>query len=93
MLGYASPTVEPPDTTIDINHETRPNAIWDEEGGGGTIRSIMEEFLFFELRFAGLWRSSRGTYGHAPSRSGQCDSVNQRTERLEYPKNASARAH
>lgn len=86
VLGYASPTVEPPDTTVNINHETQPNAIWDEEGGGGTIHSVVEEFLFFELRFAGLWRSSCCTYSHVPSRPGQRDSVNQRTEGLECPK-------
>jgi len=79
VLGYASPTVEPPDTAVDINHKTQPSAIWDEEGGGGAIRSIMEEFLFFELRFAGLWGSFLSTYSHVPSRSGQRDSVNQRS--------------
>ena len=46
MLGYVTPTVKPPDATVDINYKTQPNAIRDEKGGGGTLRSILEEFLY-----------------------------------------------
>jgi hypothetical protein len=50
VLGHASPTIKPPDTAVDSNYETQPGAMRDEKGGGGTMRSIMEELLFFELR-------------------------------------------
>lgn len=29
VFGYVSPTIKPPDTTVDVDHETQPNTIWD----------------------------------------------------------------
>jgi len=49
VLGYVSLAIKPPDTSVDINHETQPSTIRDEKGGSGTIRSVMEEFLFTSL--------------------------------------------
>lgn len=45
VLGYVAHTVKPPDTTVDVNHETQPSTIRDEKGGGSALRNIVEEFL------------------------------------------------
>lgn len=76
-LVVVLPTIEPPDATTDVNHETQPSAIRDEEGGSGTTCSIMEKFLPFELRLAICGVVSEHTYGHIPSRPGQRDSVHE----------------
>lgn len=74
VLRHVSATVEPPDTTVDINHETQPSAVREEEGGGSTVRSGMEEFLSLKLRPL-IKIASENTYGHVPSCPGQCDSI------------------
>lgn len=45
VLGYAAPAVEPPDTAVDIDHETQPSTIRNEKCSGNTLRSVVEEFL------------------------------------------------
>lgn len=58
--GQLAPTVEPQDTAVDVNHETQPSTIRNEKGSGCTLRSIVEEFLLFKLRFTG---NSRNRFG------------------------------
>ena len=61
VLGYVAPSVKPPNTTIEVNHESQPSTVRGQEGGSGALRSVMEEFLLFKLRFVGDYRNHSKT--------------------------------
>ena len=44
------PTIKPVNTTIDVDHDTQPGTIRDENWCGDTVRTVMEAFLVLELR-------------------------------------------
>ena len=86
VLGDVFPVIKPPDATVDINHESQPGAIRDEKGGGGTISSIMEEFLSFKLRLAIDEIISQDTHGHIQSCPGQRNGIRECSQWLERVK-------
>ena len=61
VLGYVAPSVKPPNTTIEVNHESQPSTVRGQEGGSCALRSVMEEFLLFKLRFVGDYRNHSKT--------------------------------